>query len=177
MVNFYNHFLKDKSHVVEPLHRLLEDKPWKWMDLQEKAFFCKLQELLSSNLVLMHFDEIKEVVINCDALPYGNGVVLPHRENSEEKPIAYWSRTLGKLERNYFQIYREALAILGVKQFRQYVAGREFTIMTDLRPLLGLLSPKKQIPSIVSPRMLRWCLIPVSYTHLDVYKRQIQYSL
>ncbi len=171
MVNFYNRFLKDKSTIIEPLNRLLEDKPWKWTAIHENSF-SKLKELMSSEVILVHYDEAKELVLNCDASPYGIGVVLAHREGNVEKPIAYWSRTLGKHERNYAQIDREALAVVeGVQQFHQYVAGRKFTITTDHRPLLGLLSVKKPIPAVLSPRMLRWCLILSAYDYNLEYRK------
>ncbi len=170
LVNYYNRFLKNKSNVVEPLHRLLDKKPWQWTKVHEAAF-NNLKELMSSDLVLAHYDETKELILNCDASPYGIGVVLAQKENNMEKPIAYWSRTLGKCERNYAQIDKALAIVEGVKHFHQYVAGRKFYITTDHRPLLGLLSLKKPIPTILSPRMLRWCLTLSAYNYTLHYKK------
>ncbi|KMQ89942.1 hypothetical protein RF55_10358 [Lasius niger] len=166
MINYYNRFLRNKAAKAEPLHRLLDKEgKWHWNDQQERAFI-ELKDLLKSEAVPTHYDERKQLVISCDASPYGIGAVLLHRENNIEKPIAFWSRTLGKSERNYAHIDKEALGVVeGVKQFHQYVAGRKFIITTDHKPLLRLFTPKKSIPAILTPRMLRWCLILSAYEY------------
>ena len=55
---------------------------------------------------------------------------------------------------NYSQLDKEGLAVIfGVKKFHQYVYGRQFTIVTEHKPLLGLLGEKKAIPQMASPRV------------------------
>ena len=52
-------------------------------------------ELLHSATLLVHFDPDKEVVLSCDASPYGVGAFLSHcMEDGDEKPIGYVSHTL-----------------------------------------------------------------------------------
>ncbi|XP_003366489.1 retrovirus-related Pol polyprotein from transposon 297 [Trichinella spiralis] len=84
------------------------------------------------------------------------GAVLCHKLSStQEIPITFYSRTLSTMERNYGQIDKEALAVIaGVKKFHEYLYGRQFTIITDHKPLFGLFVPKKETPQILSPRML-----------------------
>ena len=49
--------------------------------------------MLQINYVLVQFDPSKEIVLSCDASPYGVGSVLAHAiSDGTERPIAYYSR-------------------------------------------------------------------------------------
>lgn len=150
-INFYQRFLEDKATVAEKLHRLLDqDKKWLWTS-EHTVVFNKLKGLLHSDELLVHYDPEKVLVLCCDASPYGVGAALAHRDEKGERPIAYTSKTLNKSQRNYAQLDKEAFAIIfGVCHFHLYLAGRQFTIVTDHKPLLGLLNPEKQMPAIIS---------------------------
>ena len=59
----------------------------------------------------MHYSSTKEIVLACDASPYGVGTVISHvMENRDEKSIAYSSHTLTVAEKNYARIDKEGLA-------------------------------------------------------------------
>ena len=72
--------------------------------------------------------------------PVGVGAVLLHiTPDRSAKPIYFTSRTLSRVEWNYAQIELEGIGdIFGVSKFYKYIYGREFTIITDHKPLLGL---------------------------------------
>ena len=55
--------------------------------------------------------------------------------------IGEGSKSISSSEKNHSQIEKESLAImLGVKIFYQYIFGWHVTIVTDHKPLLGILS-------------------------------------
>ena len=61
---------------------------------------------------------------------------------------------------------RAALALIfGVKQFRKFLVGRSFTLVTDHRPLLKIVCPKEEVPSLAASRLQRWALIPSAYNY------------
>ncbi|XP_015262798.1 PREDICTED: uncharacterized protein K02A2.6-like, partial [Gekko japonicus] len=137
---------------------------WKWGQAEEKAF-VGVKELLTSNAVLTHYDEHKLLVLAADASPFGVGAVLSHlMPDGSEAPIAFYSRSLSAAERNYAQIDKEGLALVAaVKKFHDFIFGRRFLLVTDHKPLLGIFAPDKQLPNIMSPRMLRWAIFLQAY--------------
>ena len=73
-----------------------------------------------------------------------------------EKPITFASQTLEPAERCYAHLDKEALAIIfGLKHFNQYLAGRNFVIYSDHKPLMYLFSATKPTPTMASARTQR----------------------
>ena len=78
----------------------------------------------------------------------------------------YASRALSKPERNYAQTEKEALALVfGVKKSHDFLYARPFTLVTDHKPLLAILGPKKGVPTLAAARMQHWVLILVAYQY------------
>ena len=89
-----------------------------------------------------------------------------HIIDGQKKPVAYASCTLTSAEVNYAQIEREALAIIfAVCKFHQYLYGRQFTLVTDHRPLCRILGHDQGIPTLAAARMQRWVLILSTYQY------------
>uniref|UniRef100_A0A5S6QPA8 RNA-directed DNA polymerase n=1 Tax=Trichuris muris TaxID=70415 RepID=A0A5S6QPA8_TRIMR len=170
-LNFYNSFLKDKATVAEPLHRLLDKgAKWFWTKRYDQSFEA-VKRLLTSTSVFAPFDMANSTILTCDASPYGLGAVFSQIQNGRETTIAFASRTLTRSERNYAQIGRETLALIwGVKKFYHFLYGQQFTLVTDHKPLLGLFSPFKSTPDIISPKMLRWSTMLNAYSYKLVHK-------
>lgn len=167
MIAFYDRFLENRATVAKDLYALLEkNATWRW-GTAHKIAFRKLKELILQRTTLIHYDESKPLLLACDASPYGVGAVLAQLDSAgREAPIAFASRTLGDAEKNYSQLDREGLAIIyGAIHFHQYIAGRHVVIVTDHQPLLGILGPRKPVPQVLSPRMMRWCVKLAAYDY------------
>ena len=172
MLNFYGKFMPNLSSILEPLHSLLrKDVVWKW-EVEQQEAFDKAKNQLQSSDVPVHYDPEKELVVSCDASPYGVGAVLSHvMEDGSERPVAYASSTHSTAERNYGHLDKEALAVVfAVKKFHQFLYGRHFKIYTDHKPLLGLLQPEKATPLMASSRMQRWAFTFLAYEYELLYR-------
>ena len=126
--------------MLAPLYELLQkDVKWSWGAAQKKAFE-EVKALLTSDSVLVHYDPDVELVLACDASPYGVGAVLSHRfPDGEQKPITFASRSLGVAEKKYSQLEKEGLAIVfGVKKFHQYLCVKHIFKETSVIPLHSL---------------------------------------
>ena len=78
LVNYYGKFLPDLATAAAPLYSLLrKTAQWCWGQAQQSAFE-KVKTLLQSSDLLVHFDPQKEIILACDASPYGVGAVLSH---------------------------------------------------------------------------------------------------
>ena len=70
-----------------------------------------------------------------DASAVGLGAILEQGSHV----VAYASRTLTQSEKQYSTIQKECLAaVYAMKQFRHYLLGRPFQLMTDHTPLQWL---------------------------------------
>lgn len=123
LLNYYNKFLPNLVTLLAPLHELLRyEVRWSWQKKQEEAF-QKSKTLLNSADVLVHYSADRELVLSCDASPYGVGAVLSHKmDDGSERPLGFMSRTLSPAEKRYSQLDKEGLAVIfGIKKFHKYL--------------------------------------------------------
>ena len=167
ILHYYDKFMPNLSSLLHPLNQLLRSEiPWEWSPACNQAF-ASAKNLLISAPVLAHYDPTLPLKLDGDASAYGIGAVISHvLEDGSEQPIAYASRTLSSAERNYAQVEKEALSLVfGVRKFHQYLYGRKFVMVTDHKPLLALLGPKKGIPPLAAARLQRWAILLSGYTY------------
>jgi hypothetical protein len=138
--------------VAKPLYDLLKmNASYDWKEPQQNAFQT-LKELLTTAPILQFPDFSQPFIITTDASRDAAGCILSQGEVGKDLPIAFASRTFNKAERNYSTTDLEMAAIVwAVKQFRPYVLGRHFTIVTNHKPLKWVFSVKDP-----SSRLLRW---------------------
>ncbi|KAL4085164.1 hypothetical protein QTP88_027456 [Uroleucon formosanum] len=166
LTGYYRNFVPDYGKIAKPITNLLRKGiEFIWTSECQEAFE-KLKIILCNEPLLQYLDFEKPFIITCDASNYAVGCVLSQGVIPADLPIAYASRTLNKAEINYSTTEKELVAIMfGVKQFRPYVYGQKFTIITDHKPLTWLFSVKDP-----GSRLLRWRI------KLDEFDYEIQYK-
>ena len=147
LLNYYGKFLPNLAGNIHPLNNLLcKTKKWNWTEACKKSFNWARQAIASSR-ILVHYDPKLPIKVAADASAYGIGAV-------------------------FSQIDKEALALIfAVKKFHQYLYGRHFTLVTDHKPLLAILGPKKGIPPLAASRLQRWAFQLSAYTYDIEFKR------
>ena len=66
--------------------------------------------------------------LEADSSDYASGAVLSQKVNDKWHPIAYMSKALNKMERNYEIYDKEMLAIMNaLNEWRQYLMGASET--------------------------------------------------
>ncbi|XP_055913663.1 uncharacterized protein LOC129947217 [Eupeodes corollae] len=166
VINFYRKFLPNVTTLCALLYDLLKKTAkFEWTEVHSEAI-SKIKRELISKSALAHFNPMLVIKLTVDASPIGLGAVLSQvYENGLERPIEFASRKLTDTEQKYSQLDREAIAILfGVKRFHHYLYGREFTLVTDNKPLMHIFGSKKGIPQMAANRLQRIALVLTGYT-------------
>ena len=122
------------------MHKLLrKGNEFKWGE-EEQESFTILKDALCKEPILVGPDFDQPFTIITDASDYAIGAIL----TQNDKAIAYASRTLKKNELKFSPYEKELLAVIfGTEQYRAYIYGRKFTVMTDCQALKWLHDTKK----------------------------------
>lgn len=158
IINFYRKSLPHAAARQKPLNNYLHKSKKNdrtvinWTDDALKAFEETKADLANA-VQLAHPSSKTPWYLLCDASDIGIGAVLQQGEGDEAEPLGYFSRALNKAQSSYSTYDRELLAIFeAVKYFRPLLEGREFTILTDHKPLIHSMH---QNTSSISPRRIR----------------------
>lgn len=164
-VNYYGKFVKQMREIRSPLDNLLRDNvEFEWSkDCQQS--FDKFKSILSSELLLTHYNPKLPIKVAADASNVGLGAYIAHTfPDGSEKVIMHAARSLAPPETRYSQIEKEAAALIfAVKKFHRMIFGRRFTLLTDHKPLKAIFGNKKGIPTHTANRLQRWALILMMY--------------
>ena len=163
MANQLGRFSPNLAAFSQPLRELLvKTNSWCWGTAQQQAF-DKIKAELSSSPVLALYNPNYETRVSSDASSYGLGAVIRQKQLSGDwRPVAYQSRAMTPTEQRYSQIEKEALGIAwACERFSHYLLGLTFSIETDHKPLVPLLSckPLDDLP----PHVLRFRLRLMRY--------------
>ncbi|XP_055921606.1 uncharacterized protein K02A2.6-like [Eupeodes corollae] len=164
-INFYGKFVDDMRHLRGPLDELLKaNTRWVWTKEHHNSFL-NLKKILSSDLVLAHYDPKQNIIVAADASNYGLGACIMHEyQDGTIKAICHASRSLTPTEKAYSQIEKEGLALVfAVTKFHKMVFGRKFKLHTDHKPLLAIFGKKTGIAVHQANRLQRWAVKLLAY--------------
>lgn len=120
MINFYRRFIPNCAALAAPLNNLTGSEGNE-VNLTAKKLeaFESLKTALSNATVLAHPDPSAPLSIMVDASNDAAGAVLHQGEDSQQQPLAFFSRAFSKTEKRYSTFGRELLAAyLAIKHFR-----------------------------------------------------------
>eukprot|EP00731_Ephydatia_muelleri_P005310 Em0002g1486a len=167
LASYYRRYINRFADLAAPLHQLTHNNAeFQWTEECNNAFESIKKWLTEAPvLAFPRFDrQAGTMVLQTDASGVGLGAVL----EQEGHVIGYASRTLSRSESNYSVIQRECLAIVwGMKQFRHYLLGRPFQLMTDHAPLQWLAEQKSE------GLLCRWALAVQEYDFSIVYRKGV----
>lgn len=156
--NFYRRFIANFSHHARPLFDLTKkDTPFVWAEEAQGAF-AKLKEIVTSAPVLILPQTDRPFRIEADGSGIATGAVLSQVSPDDEKwhPVAFLSKSLSEVERNYEIHDVEMLAIIrALEEWRHYLEGapHPVEIWTDHKNLEYFRSAQK-----LNRRQARWSL-------------------
>ncbi|XP_055604664.1 uncharacterized protein K02A2.6-like [Uranotaenia lowii] len=188
-LNYYGKFVPNMRTLRYPMDELLkEGVEFRWTTDCQRSF-DRFKEILSSDLLLTHYDPTLEIIVSADASSVGVGATISHKfPDGKIKVVQHAARALTKAEQGYSQPDREGLAIIfAITKFHKMVFGRKFRLQTDHAPLLRIFGSKKGIPVYTANRLQRWALTLLLYDfviehvstekfgHADVLSRLIDH--
>ena len=147
LANYYRWFIEGFATVARPLHDLVKkDKKWEWTEKEKKAF-KELKERFTREPVLAAPDIDKKMRMEVNASDYVTGGVLSMEcKNRLWRPVAFLSKSLNEIERNYEIYDKEMLAIIrGLEAWRHLLEGAQtkFEIWTDHKNLEYFMKAQK----------------------------------
>ena len=172
LINYLSPFIRNLSAEAEPLRQLTKEQvPFEWSE-DYSHIFSHLKSLVSKEVCLKFYDTEGPVSLMVDASTKGIGAALlqPDRVSDNQygedfKPVAFASKALTSAEKNYSNLEREMLAVVwGIKRFHTYLYGRQFTVITDHRPL-EMICRK---PVATAPQRLQTMLLSIQGYCYDV---------
>ena len=164
LASYYRRYVENFATIAAPLHVLTQKNvPFHWNQACDTAFSMLKGKLVEFPvLTYPNFAvDAGPFMLQTDASAVGVGAVL----EQDGHVIAYFSRALTKSEKQYSVIQQECLAaVAAMKQFRHYLLGRHFTLVTDHAPLQWLSAQKME------GLLCRWALAMQEYNFTIVYR-------
>ncbi len=166
-MNFYRKFIKNYSKVVKALTQLMGLIAWTWGKSQEDTF-KELKRRMAEDVILAILNDDDPFRVEADASEGAVGAILSQQQNGVWRPVAFMSKSLSVVERNYEIYNKELLAImLALSEWCHYLMGaaKDVEIWTDHQNLQYYRLPQK-----LNRRQARWVTELAEYHFLLRHK-------
>lgn len=160
-VNFYRRFVRNFADLATPLHALTGSAPWKWSHTEDTSFKNLRDAVISGPVLTIPLDDAP-FKIEADSSGYATGAVLSQLQDDQWRPIAFYSKTLNEVERNYDIHDRELLSIMrSLADWRRYILGTPtpVDIISDHQNLQYFMKAQH-----LNRRQARWSLELADYS-------------
>ena len=166
MTGYFRKFVKDYSRIAYPLFKLLtKDSPnskgsIKWTEDCDRAFNDLKRALTSEPVLLKYPTPDGKMYLTTDGSKKGVSYILSQEDSKGDiRPVCYGGKSLRPEQANWPVSHIELYAIiLGIREYRPYLASRKFKILTDCKSLTWLKTTKH-----TNGRLIRWNLELMQY--------------
>lgn len=161
MLNYFRHLIFNFAELAQPIVNLTKKNSEFIWDQNCQNAFNKFQDIMLTKPTLKNIKHNEKLYLITDASKVAVCGILMQKQDDKFYPIEFFSKQLNPAETRYPSIRRELYAIfLAVKHFSEHLYGREFSILTDAKPLTHHIHLDKQ-PDIVA----RWLLYLQSFSY------------
>lgn len=154
-INFYRRFVRNFAKLATPLNRLCGSVPWVWTAAEDDAFTDLRTAGIEGPVLALPLDDAP-FRVEADSSGFATGAVLTQLQADFWCPVAYFSKALNEVERNYDIHDRELLSIMrALAEWRRYLHGTAdaFEIHSDHKNLQYFMTNQK-----LNRRQARWAL-------------------
>lgn len=149
------------------MSKLTGQAEWTW-GLEQDEAFATLKTAMTTAPLLAIPNHVDPFRVECDASKFAIGAVLLQQQNGVWHTIAYLSKGLSPVERNYEIYDREMLAMMtSLSEWRHYLMGaeRQFEVHSDHKNLEYFRKPQR-----LNPRQSRWAVELSNYDFKLIHK-------
>ena len=156
---YYAQWIGEYSDKIKPL---INNCCFPLTDSALETFKLLKSELADVSLGVI--DEKEQFVVETDA----SNVALSATLNQNNRPVAFFSRSLTKSELQHSSVEKEAAAIVDCK-WSHFLAARRFKLITDQRSIAFMFDGKNH-GKIKNAKILRWRIELSQFDYEIVYR-------
>ena len=178
LVNQFGEFTPRLADVTQPLRPLLKtSNEFVWDDTHTGAF-TRTKDLLVSPPVLAYFQPGMETGLETDASrTNGLGYALMRRHGNDWRLVKCGSRFITDTESRYAMVELECLgAVWAMQKCRIYLAGLQFTLVTDHQPLVTIFNCHS-LNQVENPRLQRLVLKTRMFQFRTIWQKGSQHAV